>query len=354
MKQQKEIMQNVYAKLISGIIQNIKKNRYAAAKFVNREILALYLQTGKMLLENIKTSDWGDKVVQTISEEIQNSLPGIRGFSVSNLKNMRQFYEAYSFLLMGQLSTGQSSSAEFSQLSTGQLSEQHIVRFPAAQLSVNEQKEFLKIFLHIGFTHHVLLLQKCRGLKERFFYMQEALRNQWSVPVLQYHVTSKLYKRKGRLSHNFTSTLPAQNRRHAIETFKDEYLLNFININEEDAERVLEEEIVRNIRDFLMSLGREFSFLGSQYRVVVDEEEFFIDLLFFHRSLQALIAIDLKTGKFKPEYAGKMNFYLAALDEYELTEEEFAYILTTFPLVPDPVRVAARNAYREVERGLIK
>jgi predicted nuclease of restriction endonuclease-like (RecB) superfamily len=152
--------------------------------------------------------------------------------------------------------------------------------------------------------------------------MQQAAFNQWSVVVLRYHIESGRYRKKGKLANNFATALPAGLTNHALEVFKDEYLLNFINVNDSDGEEVLENELVKNLRDFLMSLGREFAFLGNQYRIVVEEEEFFVDLLFFHRQLQSLVAIELKAGKFRPEYAGKMNFYLEALDPYVRLKHE--------------------------------
>jgi predicted nuclease of restriction endonuclease-like (RecB) superfamily len=146
-------------------------------------------------------------------------------------------------------------------------------------------------------------------MDERIFYMQQATQHHWSFRLLQHHIESDLYHQKGKLPNNFEATMPQQLAAHALDAFKDEYLLDFININPEDDERVLEEEIVNNIKHFILSLGTGFSFIGNQHRLVVDEEEFFTDLLFFNRNLQCLVAIELKKGKFKPEYAGKLNFY---------------------------------------------
>ena len=145
--------------------------------------------------------------------------------------------------------------------------------------------------------------------------IRKTVQHQWSYRILEYHLESNLYKQQGKIQNNFQRTLPKKLQQHALNAFKNEYFLNFLNLNENDSEDVLENEIVNNIKKFLASLGNEFSFIGNQYRLIIDEEEFFIDLLFFHRQLQSLIAFELKTGKFKPEYAGKMNFYLSMLDD---------------------------------------
>jgi predicted nuclease of restriction endonuclease-like (RecB) superfamily len=277
-----------YNALVNDLSGLIRQSRYQAAKLVNREVLHLYFGAGKLLSERISRADWGDKILNFISNDIQKNFPGIRGFSISNLKNMRQFFDAYPYMQLGQSITGQFNKSD---------------KIPS------------ELLLGIGFTHHVLIMQKCGTMKERRFYMQQAAANQWTVSLLLHHIESGLYRRKGGLANNFEASIPAALKNQALDAFRDEYLLNFISITEEDSERVLESELVANIRAFLMSLGREFCFMGNQYRLVVDEEEFFVDLLFYHRKLQALIAIDLKAGKFKPEQAGKMNFYLEALDQ---------------------------------------
>ena len=145
--------------------------------------------------------------------------------------------------------------------------------------------------------------------------MSKSAQNQWTVALLEYHIKSNLYDEKGKFEHNFDITLPIEMKAHALQAFKDEYLLDYLNVNEDDEESVFENAIVNNIKQFMMSLGNEYSFMGNQYRLVVDDSEFFVDLLFYNRNLQALVAIELKTKKFKPEYAGKMNFYLRALDK---------------------------------------
>jgi predicted nuclease of restriction endonuclease-like (RecB) superfamily len=297
-------------------------------------MLLLYYQTGSGLSEKIKKANWGTGIIRNISNDLQTELPGLRGFSYSNLKNMRQFYEEYYFL-SDIIKSPINKDIEFGQLPTvqtkhsvaDQFKDNEFVQSVMAQ-SQNQSQERLitnftkNLFLRIGFTHHILLINKCKDINERIFYFQKTVENQWSVTILEHHINSRLYQLKGKMINNFESVLPKKMHKHATDAFKSEYLLDYINLDEEHDERVLENEIVRNIKKFIMSLGNDFSFIGNQYRIIVGEEEFFIDLLFFHRTLQSLVAFELKRGKFKAEYAGKMNLYLSALDEYVKKEHE--------------------------------
>ncbi len=328
-----------YIQFITEIKGNILKSRYKAASLANKEMLLLYYHTGHKLSQKIEEANWGAGVIQKISKDLQKELPGLRGFSHSNLHNMRQFYKEYANLKQFLEETTFNQPLKFIQSVTGELENNEIGQLPTAQLELPEilqlltgqisqsttgqmtQEKFIisfieKTFLKIGFTHHILLISKCKKISERLFYFNKIVENQWSITLLEHHIHSQLYQQKGKLTNNFHKVLPKKLLKHATDAFKGEYLLDFINIDDNDDERVLENEIVKNIKKFIMSLGNDFTFIGNQYRVVVEDEEFFIDLLFFHRTLQSLVAFELKRGKFKAEYAGKMNLYLSALDEY--------------------------------------
>ncbi len=295
-----------YTGFITEIKQSIIRSRYQAARLANREQLLLYLFVGKRLSENIQAKKWGAKVLHQISIDLQHELPGLRGFSVRNLKNMRQFAEEYAHLLIGQSATAQLKKG-IRQSATAQMK------------MIGKSKGFtenqLTVFFSISFTHHILLLAKCKGMEERFFYVEKAAEEMWSVSALQHQLSSKLYKHQGKLPNNFKSTLSTHIRSSALNVFKDEYLFDFMSLDEAENERVFEETAVAGIRKFIMSLGKGFSFIGNQYKVEVGGNEFFIDLLFFNRILQCLVVFELKRGKFKPEYAGKLNFYLNVLDD---------------------------------------
>jgi predicted nuclease of restriction endonuclease-like (RecB) superfamily len=302
---------------VQEVKQQILQSRYQAAKLVNKELLLLYHNIGQMLYEKIKQAKWGDKVLQNISVDLQKELPGLKGFSQRSLKKMRQFYAEYWQLPIRPLSTARLHSTSKRKGISDQIQKSEKEPLSTAQI----ESLILQAFFQISFTHHILLMT-IKDVTERFFYMQQAAANYWTVNLLQYHIESDLYHQKGKLPNNFKITLPQKLAAHALDAFKDEYLLDFININPEDDERVLEQEIINNIKHFILSLGTGFSFIGNQHRLVVGEEDFFSDLLFYNRNLQCLVAIDLKRGKFKPEYAGKLNFYLNALDELEKLPHE--------------------------------
>jgi len=176
--------------------------------------------------------------------------------------------------------------------------------------------QFVEYFYSLGFSHHYTIVSHTKEIEERIFYIAKTAQNFWSVKVLEKNLKDNLYHQTGKLPNNFEQTLPENIGNKAVRMFKDEYLFDYINIEDEDDESVFENAIMLNIKKFIMTLGSDFAFIGNQFRIIVAEDEFFIDLLFFNRKLQALVAIELKRGKFKAEYVGKMNLYLSALDEY--------------------------------------
>lgn len=300
-----------YARFVEDVKNQILQSRCHAARLVNRELLFLYYLTGKAISEKIQHENWGNSVIEKLSADLQKSLPGLRGFSPKNLRNMRQFYESYAFNSIWQLATAKLQSPKKSiwQSATAKLKNRKAVP------KKYSQKFIETVFASISFTHHMLLLNKCKGEKERNYYMEQCAAHQWSVALLQHHLESDLFGRKGKLVNNFKKALPSKTASHALNAFKDEYLLDFINIGDENSEKELEEQVISNIRQFILSLGKGFTYIGNQYRLMVDDEEFFSDLLFYNRVLQCLVVIELKSGKFKPEHAGKLNFYLNLLDE---------------------------------------
>jgi predicted nuclease of restriction endonuclease-like (RecB) superfamily len=288
-----------YSEIIKNLKSTILNSRYRAAVLVNQELLTLYFSVGKLISDKTKQEKWGAKVLERLSEELQNELPGLKGFGATNLKYMKIFYDTWS---------------EFNILRIPYLVDnQNII---IRQSATDELK---KMFLQVSFTHHNLILSRTSTLEERIFYIQKVAQNFWSVDTLKHHIKASLFQKEGNLPNNFTQIISDNDvRAKALQSFKDEYLLDFINIEDPgvEDERLIENEIVRNIKKFLLSLGADFAFIGNQFRLIVEEDEYFIDLLFFNRKLQCLVAFELKKGKFKPEYLGKLNFYLSALDEY--------------------------------------
>ena len=321
--------------IIDTIKTAILESQYKAAKAVNAVQLSLYFSIGKYVSEHTRKGFWGTGALEYISEQLQRELPGLRGFSATNIRMMRIFYEEWSSsslldncnssLASDELESGNSNSTvmrdELEETTEHIYSTDAIVKF--SQLS-NYGEEFTKYFLAISFTHHRFIMSMVKDVEARLFYIELAAKESLSVRALQKAIQLDEYKHKGAMPNNFVQTLPAsQQALKAISMFKDEYLLDFINVEElgvrdmEDIdERVVEQQIVQNIKCFIMTFGRDFAFLGSQYQVEALGHTHFIDLLFYHRELSCLVAIELKTGSFKNAYLGQLNAYLNILDDF--------------------------------------
>ncbi len=295
-----------YKIAIKELKSMILASRYRAAALANRELLMLYFSVGKLISDKSREGEWGTNIIIKLSEDFQRELPGLKGFGSTNLKRMRIFYEAWN------------AEYEIRPLLTDELKLEKRGSKKNIQIRPSLTDEFKNYFTSLSFTHHSEILAKVKELNERVFYIEQSAINYWSVNILEHQIKLNLFKKQGKLPNNFSNAIANDAQREkALQTFKDEYLLDFINIEDPDIadEKEFENEIVRNIRKFILSIGTDFAFIGNQYRLVVEDEESFIDLLFYNRKLQSLVAFELKKGKFKPEYMGKMNFYLSALDE---------------------------------------
>lgn len=312
-----------YLHTVKILKEEILRSRYTIAKMANRELLLLYYRVGYIISEKIKTEKWGSQTIQKLSFDLQNELKGLRGFSYSNLKNMRLFYNEWDMCFnLDDFKNSISQSVSVQLESSKKLISQSVS--VQNETGTTFSSQFINYFSCIGFTSHIEIISKTHSIEERIFYISKAAQEFWAVRTLRMHLKNRLFEKSGKLPNNFEVTLPESSREKALAAFRDNYLLDFVRISnaDEDDEKVLESEIVRNIKKFLMSLGNDFAFIGNQYRLIVEDEEYYIDLLFFNRRLQALVAFELKSGKFKPEYLGKMNFYLSALDEYIKMEHE--------------------------------
>lgn len=316
-------MNEKYSEAVKTIKTAILRSQSRAAKYTNAEMLSLYYTIGGYVSDNSREGTWGTGAIDEISARLREELPGLRGFSSGNIKLMRQFFEAWQPYLQ--------ANAEFfpenKSVATAIESEQaNNADLEISQKRLPAAADFpMEDFMEISFTHHMEILHKTKEPDERLFYIRECATGHWSKTALRTRLKENLYRHKGALTNNFSMTLPDDKQYiKAIRTFKDEYFLDFINTEELDLtdpqdldERVLEKEIISNIRNFIQFLGSGFCFVGNQHRIEVDGEEFFADLLFFQRDLKALVVIELKKGKYKPSYLGQLNFYLSALDEKE-------------------------------------
>lgn len=263
-----------YGDFLQSLKTRIGQAQIRAALAVNRELVLLYWQIGREILERQKAQGWGAKVIEQLSKDLRSEFPQMKGFSTRNLKYMRAFAEHY-------------PNEEFVQAALAQ----------------------------ITWYHNITLLDKVKDVKEREFYIRKTIENGWSRNVLVVQIESKLYERQGKAVTNFEKTLPAPQSDLAMQLLKDPYNFDFLTLHDAAVERDLENALLQNLRKFLLELGVGFAFVGSQYHLEIGGQDFYLDLLFYHLKLRCFVVIDLKMREFKPEDAGKMNFYLAAADD---------------------------------------
>ena len=308
-----ELSQYVFA--VNEIKHAIIKSRYRTARHVNKEVLSLYYWVGNYVSVNSRIGKWNTNAISVISKLLQQELPGLTGFSETNIKNMRIFYETWCKIIDCQLTNSDfGDDMKFKDLLNRQSA--------TADLSASDWE----CFLSVGFTNHREIIRKTSSLEERLFYIRRCATEFWNVETTKYYLNEDLYHKEGSIQQtNFDKTIEESDfKQRALQSFKEEYKLDFINIenHENINERIIEQHVVQNIKNFIMAFGPEFTFMGNQYRIEVAGREFFIDLLFFSRRLKCIVAFELKRGEFKPEYTGKMNFYLAALDKYVKLPDE--------------------------------
>ena len=270
-----------YGRLLGEIKERIRSAQYEALRKVNTELISLYWDIGRLIVERQQNAGWGRSVVETLAEDLQAEFPGIGGFSAANLWRMRLFYDTYA-----------------------------------------DNEKLAPMVREIGWSHNLLIMEKCKDDLEREFYLRMTRRLGWTKNVLTHQIENKTYEKTMLGQTNFEETLPEEIRGQAKLAVKDEYTFDFLELGDEHSERQLETAILGKIEPFLREMGGVFSFIGSQYRLEVGDQGYFVDLLLHHRRLRCLVAIELKIGEFLPEYVGKMQFYLAALDDNVRMEDE--------------------------------
>ena len=263
-----------YRNWISIIKSKIQSARIKIALSVNEQLIGLYWELGKEISNQLENSNWGSKVIEQVAIDLKHAFPEIKGFSRRNLYAIKQWYQFY--------------SQQFD-----------FVPQPVAQLP---------------WGHNRLIVSKIKEVSDALFYCEATIKNGWSREMLEMQLDSKLIERAGNSTHNFDNTLPEHQSRIASQTFKDPYNFDFLGLHDEALEREIENELTANITEFLLELGKGFAFVGRQYKIEISETDYFLDLLFYHLELRSYVVIELKAGKFKPEYAGKLNFYLSAVD----------------------------------------
>ena len=276
-----QLLQNDYAILFNNIKDRVRSSQYEAFKAVNKALITLYWDIGSLIVERQEDAQSGKSIVAQLAKDLRVEFPDARGFSASNLWRMRQFYKTYT-----------------------------------------DDEKLAPMVREIGWSHNIVVFERCKDDLQREFYIRMTRKFGWTKNVLIHQIENKSYEKTLLNQTNFDQTVPAEIRQQAKLAVKDEYIFSFLELEREHSERQLEHALLGRIEHFLQEMGGAFAFLGSQYRLEIEDDEYFIDILLYHRYLKCLVALELKIGKFLPEYVGKMQFYLAALDNQVRLPEE--------------------------------
>ena len=303
----------------------ILQSQYEAAKDINRIQLGLYFGIGKFLSEKTRNAKWGTNALQSISDKLKSDLPGLRGFSATNLKKMRTFYDNWKSIdYNSSVATDEISPVVTGEIEDVQKECDMIIRLENNAIKIDDIGSFpIEDFFKIPFSHHMLVVEKVKEIEARYYYINRTAEEHLSVEQLKKIIKNNDFENRASMPNNFPKTISNSSlARKAVMMFKDEYLLDFINveeIGERDKncidERVVEKQIIENVKRFIMTFGKDFAFVGNQYHLEVYGESFFPDLLFFNRNLNALVVFELKIGDFKPIYLSQLMTYLRILDD---------------------------------------
>ena len=297
------------AALLADVKLRIQTAQTRVMLAVNSELTRLYWDIGRMIDVRQKLEGWGSGVIPQLAVELKNEMPELKGFSERNIDRMIAFYRNYP------------DPTAILQQAVAKLAQEPILQQPAAKLDEAEIEQDAATqfdnnpFWNIPWAHHVVLMEKVKDLAARRWYMEQTLANGWSRNVLAMQIDAQAHERHGKALSNFAMTLPKHQSDFVQQMLKDPYIFDFLTLTEPFQERELENEMVRLLEKFLLELSQGFAFVGRQYKVEVDDEDFYIDLLFYHLHLRAFVVIELKKGKFKPEYAGKLNFYCNVVND---------------------------------------
>ena len=274
-----------YINWVNELKTLIQRTQIKASISVNRELMSLYWTIGKSISEKVNTANWGSSVVEELSKDLKEEFPNQKGFSRSNLFSMKKWFEFYS----------------------------------QSEIDIEKIQQLVG---QIPWGHNVVIISKSKNIEEAIFYSNKTIENNWSRSVLLHQIELNLYERHGKAITNFTETLPTPHSELTTETLKDPYKFDFLTLQEKALEKDIEIQLVKHITSFLLELGTGFSFVGQQVPVKIDNQDFYIDLLFYHIKLKCYVVVELKAIEFKAEFAGKMNLYLSAIDDSLKTKAE--------------------------------
>jgi predicted nuclease of restriction endonuclease-like (RecB) superfamily len=269
-----------YKKFLFDLKQKIIFARQKAYQTLNNQLIDLYFYIGKSIYEKVELSRWGDGIIERLSKDLHKRFPDIKGFSSQNLWRMKQLYETY-----------------------------------------KDSPKLSPLVRELSWSHNLIILHQTKTIEEKEFYIKTSISERWSKRELERQIESSLYERF-MLSKKSKNLIENAGEKNILSHFKDEYVFDFLGLKDEFSENDLRKAIIQNLKQFILEFGKYFTFVGEEYKITVGNEDYKVDLLFFHRLLKCLVAVELKIGRFKPEYVGKMQFYLSALDEKEKIEGE--------------------------------
>jgi len=300
-----------YGDWLRNLKQQIKTGQIKAALSVNSQMIMLYWDLGRQIVEKQETAKWGSGFIEQLSKDLREEFPDMTGFSRANIFRMKRFYEFYSSDKFIPQVVGQIKNAVENQI-VAQVVRQ--LQVPENQQDTNMGQSVPKLAL-IPWGHNVSIFEKAKNIKEALFYIDETIANNWSRAVLEYQIETNLYERQGKAVTNFKLTLPEPQSDLANAIMKDPYNFDFLQLSKKVKERDLEKALVQHIAQFLPELGIGFAYMGRQFLLKVGKKDYKTDLLFYHTRLKCYVVIELKTGEFEPEYIGKLNFYITAVNE---------------------------------------
>ena len=329
-----------YFRWISDLKQKIQQSQIKAAIQVNSALIEMYWELGKEISERSFENTYGSGFFKQLSNDLRNEFPEIKGFSSSNLRYFETFYQFYNQEVINlqqvagifekeedkETSKSQQVVGEFKENNANAILQQVAGKFEKTSNLHQVGGELIQKLFLIPWRHHVEIFTKCKNVQEAIFYINKTIESGWSRAVLLNMISGNLYQSKGKAITNFSKTLPDYDSELVKQTLKDPYIFDFLNISENFKERELENALIDNIQKFLIELGNGFAFVGKQVEMKVGNQSFFLDLLFYHIKLKRYVVIELKSGEFEPEHAGKLNFYVTSVDKQLRDENDNATV----------------------------
>jgi predicted nuclease of restriction endonuclease-like (RecB) superfamily len=349
----------LYTQLLTDIKERVRQSQHRALLSANAEMIVMNWDIGRMIDSRQKTEGWGTGVIPRLANDLKNVLPELKGFSERNIKRMLRFFREYPFLQQAAAIVPQPAAL----LTQAGIDRSKLVPQAAAllnshdfpgesseQRSVTQLAPSPSVLLGIPWFHHVVLFEKIKDIPTRMWYARQTMEQGWSRDVLTAQIKSQAHHRQGAAITNFGDKLPVMHAQLATGLLKDPFIFDFLTLEEPFHERELEAGLLTHIEKFLLELGRGFAFVGRQYELTVSDRDFYLDLLFYHLQLRCFVVVDLKKGEFKPEYAGKMNFYCSAVDAQMRHPHDAPTIGLILCQTKD--RIIAEYALRDIEKPI--